>query len=268
MAYPQNFKSENFTSAYCEDLYKTRAIRCLAFLVVGLALAALSIGLFGCGSSEETGDAQQDYSEGSDSSSDTTDSEDEQDTEAGVDYTDYIEEILQNPELPSGCEPTSLVIVLNAMGFSIDPVTFVDTYVEMDSSWTDATMFLGSPYTGGGAFPPAVVNMANAFLEDYGSQATATDISGATFEEIIELTQEGTPVLVWTTMYMQETPAYSGQVIGEYSWYRNEHCVVVYGVSEEGDVLVSDPLDGLVERDYDTFKEIYEACGQMAVIIS
>ena len=73
------------------------------------------------------------------------------------------------------------------------------------------------------------------------------------------------PVILWTTMY-QEEPSFSGQEIGPYEWYTNEHCVVVYG-SEGDEVLVSDPLDGLVKRDRAYFSALFETCGSMAVVI-
>lgn len=78
---------------------------------------------------------------------------------------------------------------------------------------------------------------------------------------------QGTPVLVWTTVGM-EPPRFSDRLsaVGGYLWYRNFHCVVVYG-KDGSDLLVSDPLEGLIRRDLTAFAKIYDACGRMAVAL-
>ena len=42
-----------------------------------------------------------------------------------------VEQLLQNPELPSGCEVTSLTVALNYLGYDIDKITMCDTYLDM-----------------------------------------------------------------------------------------------------------------------------------------
>ena len=42
-----------------------------------------------------------------------------------------VENILQNPELPNGCEITSAAIVLNYLGFDIDKVTLAENCLPM-----------------------------------------------------------------------------------------------------------------------------------------
>ena len=177
----------------------------------------------------------------------------------------HVRELLQLPEFPSGCEPTSLTIVLRAMGYDVDIEDMFEGYVPLDATWTDSTSFLGDPYEGGGCFPPVIVNAANDFLSDHGSTATAMDITGSTFRRSARHRRRRHAVILWTTMY-QEEPSFSGQEIGPYEWYTNEHCVVVYG-SEGDEVLVSDPLDGLVKRDRAYFSALFETCGSMAVVI-
>lgn len=41
-----------------------------------------------------------------------------------------IDEILQNPELPTGCEVTSLAMVLNYWGYDIDKLTLATDYLK------------------------------------------------------------------------------------------------------------------------------------------
>lgn len=177
------------------------------------------------------------------------------------------EAFLQYPAgLDAGCEPVSLTLALRSLGFDIDPETLISAYMPTDFTWTDAGSYMGSPYDAGGSFPPGMVNTANAFFEEQESSLRAVELTGAPFSEIADLASQGVPVLVWTTMY-ESQPAFSGQYIGGYAWYTNEHCVLLYGI-EDGMALVSDPLEGLVQRDLAEFASLYEACGAMAVSFS
>ncbi len=49
-----------------------------------------------------------------------------------------VENILQNPELPNGCEITSAAIVLNYLGFDIDKVTLAENYLPMHIPYWEA----------------------------------------------------------------------------------------------------------------------------------
>ena len=177
-----------------------------------------------------------------------------------------VEEFLQYSEgLPAGCEPVSLALALRSLGFGLTPTELIDEYLPVDVTWSDSTAYLGSPYESGGSFPPGIVAAADAYLEAQGSSMRAVDASGVAFEDILALAEEGSPVLVWTTMY-GEDPEFSGQYIGEYGWYLNEHCVLMYG-TEGDEVLVSDPLQGLVRENAAEFGRLYEACGSYAVYL-
>lgn len=175
-----------------------------------------------------------------------------------------VEEFLQYPAgLPAGCEPVSLALALRSLGFEVTVEELLADYVNYDGTWTDAGSYMGSPYESGGAFPPAMMAAANAYLTAQGADMQAVDASGSSFEELAELAAEGSPVLLWTTMYGDE-PVFTGQNIDGYEWYRNEHCVLLYG-AEGDEVLVSDPLEGLVTRDAAEFGRLYEECGSFAV---
>ncbi len=184
--------------------------------------------------------------------------------DAGV-VTANIQELLQYPELPAGCESVALTCVLNAMGYDIAATELVANYLPIDPTSSDHNSFLGDPYSSGYAFPPAIIAAATNYFTAIGSSAEARDISGTDFEELLEIVESGTPVLVWSTMYFNE-PVFTGLAVGPYATYYNEHCVVLYSFDDDV-VYVSDPLDGLVERDRADFQRIYEICGSMAVII-
>lgn len=184
-----------------------------------------------------------------------------------VAYTTHVKELLQYPELPTGCESVSLTCVLQAMGYELSKTDIAENYLPVDTVEFDfIDHFAGDPSSesGAGAFPPAMVTTANAYLEAQDATEKANDISGCTFEELKAYVDEGYPVMVWTTMYMVE-PYVLYEVDG-YPWYINEHCVVLYGVDGES-AQVMDPLEGLVERDVSEFARIYEACGSYAMVI-
>lgn len=174
------------------------------------------------------------------------------------------EELLQYPAgLPAGCEPVSLTLALRSLGFDIAPEELIENYLSMDATWSDVSSYMGSPYVSGGAFPPAIVDAANACSKAQGSSLFAVDASGATFEELRTLAAQGSPVLIWSTIGRGH-PSFSGQYVDGYAWYSNEHCVLMYGA--EGDqVLVSDPIAGLTSEGAEHFGSIFEECGSYAV---
>ena len=183
-----------------------------------------------------------------------------------------VPEMLQNPELPTGCESVALTIALNSLGFDLDKTTIADDYLITGTNF--ASSYVGNPFTshGSGIFAPGLTDTANAFLEDQNSSYTAADITGTDFDDLLSYIDEGIPVVLWTTMYMSSVSFTGNNVTYEgktYRWYNTEHCVVLCGYDRtNGTVLVSDPLSGIVTRDWDAFADIYETAGENAMIIS
>lgn len=183
---------------------------------------------------------------------------------AVVDWAENVEEFLQYPVLQGGCEVASLSCVLRSMGYDeVDEYTIADDYLEY-GDMVDG--YSGDPYFYGSCFPPPLMDAANAFLEDKGASERAVDLTSLSFDDLSEWVEAGYPVLVWSTMYMDE-PELTGAMVGRYEWWDNEHCVVVYGFDEAGDVLVMDPIEGLITRDRDDFARIYEECGSLSCVI-
>lgn len=183
-----------------------------------------------------------------------------------------MENILQNPELPTGCESVALTMVLKYLGFDLEKTTIADDYlVFADRNF--AMGYIGNPHTedGAGIFAPGLVKTANNFLEAQESEKRGFDISDTDFEDLYNYVAAGIPIIIWNTMYL-EKPVPTDEVCEfegkTYRWFRNEHCMVMCGFDKEnGTVLIQDPLDGLVERDAETFAEYYEELGKNAMII-
>ena len=220
---------------------------CIAFCTAALALIlAMTLCLPSCAYAEE--DSGSEYV-------------------SGADFTSKISYIDQNSVLPSGCEIVSLTSILNAMGSSLDAKTIYDGgYVTGDGSNDMVNSYAGDAYSSGAGMPPIIVEAGNKALADSGiSNWGFSDATGSSIDDLLAYTSRGLPVLVWTTMGMDQ-PIYTGEMAGNYPWYSNEHCVVLYG-SEGDSLLVMDPLEGLVERNKADFEQIYNACGNMAAVL-
>lgn len=185
--------------------------------------------------------------------------------EVQVNYCELVPEMIQYPEMQAGCEVYSLTSILYALGYEVDPHVIANEYLPYDTINDDpATAYSGDPYVDGEGLPPAIVRTGNAYLEDAGSDIRFTDITGQTFEELEAIANEGTPVLVWTTMYLRN-PRFSTP-LAPYTYYTLEHCLVLLG-SDDSTVSVMDPMEGYTTYDRDTFASIYVQCGSMAATL-
>lgn len=194
-----------------------------------------------------------------------------------------IELILQNPDLPNGCEVTSLAMVLTSAGF---PVSHVALYRECMSSenftYSENQRFGPSPeeyyvgnassYTGGWyCFENPIVETGNIWLQKNGSKRRMQMISGITQAELDQYAQDKVPVVVWVTLEYAP-PSYSTS----FSWilpngeqyvpYQNLHCVVLAG-EENGQYLIADPIYGWQTVSKEIFWTSFDAMGRRAVTI-
>jgi uncharacterized protein YvpB len=176
---------------------------------------------------------------------------------------------LQNPELPTGCESVALTNLLRFWGFSLSKTELAVNWVPRSAS-DFVYAFLGNPFSedGGCIMAPGLTDAANDFLESSGSDLRASDISGSSMAELLQYVEQGEPVIVWTTVRMQEP----GIVLGESDGYvmrDGSHAVVLCGFDRDaGTVTVADSLDGVVERDAWAFQRIYEVMGSLALVIA
>lgn len=194
-------------------------------------------------------------------------------SEGAEGFTSQVTASLQLPEMPSGCEIHSLACVLEAMGADVSADELLD-YLPWDPDGTDFVYnFAGDPYGDTGiGYAPALVSGAENWLEATGAfdgRYAAFDLTGMTFSQICDLVDQGWPVMIWTTTYMQ-TPQYDSLEASVYGLVANNHCVVLYGASQrdtDGVVQVMDPLIGLIDRNADDFEAIYTQHGCMAMAI-
>ncbi len=185
------------------------------------------------------------------------------------------ESILQYPELPTGCEVTSLTMALRFAGYDVSKEELADQYLEKTSPGTVSykTAFWGDPRQAEsfGCYAPVIVNAANRYLTAQGSGQRAYDLTGTPLDDILMEIRMGFPVIVWGSMYINEEIifSYGWEIEGEtVTWPSNEHCMLLIGFdTENNSVIVCDPLEGIVSYDKNAFQHHYDTLEQQAIVI-
>lgn len=180
--------------------------------------------------------------------------------------------VMQNPELPTGCESTSLTMDLNTLGFPVEKTTIVDQYL-VRATEDYKVGFSGDPYSseGAGIWPPGLARTARKYLREQETMLWAHDLSGDSLEKLYPYIAAGYPVLLWVTSDY-ESPNFTGYDYDyhgkTYQWYGNEHCVVLAGYSKTNNtVTLVDPLQGELTQDASAIANIYSEVGSYAIAI-
>lgn len=190
--------------------------------------------------------------------------------------------VMQKPELPNGCEITSLTSVLNGMGYELTKEVMADEYLPKEPFYRkDGKLYGANPYKAYAGNPrdqiawfsyaPPIIDAANKVFAEFGGDHTPVDISGSTREEIYAELDRGNPVVIWVTLDLSPPKITS-------SWYFNDtgelfkapvnlHCVVLNGYGPGNRVHVMNPLEGQVTYDADEFFASYDALGTHALVI-
>ena len=195
-----------------------------------------------------------------------------------------MENILQLPELPVGCEITALTILLRYCGFDADKVDLAKNY--LPTSWGNARYedgktykdsffdyFIGDPFSRGyGCFSNAIEKAAKDYIADHGGGFEVKNISGSHPDVLYDYLAAGTPVLCWATDGMIEPEYYEtwyDNVTGEQlDWYLNEHCFVLAGFNMSGDlVTLNDPMKGIIDYNINKFETRYDQMYRQAIVI-
>ncbi len=186
-----------------------------------------------------------------------------------------VECIMQKPELPTGCEVTSLAIALNYHGFNIDKVELCDNFLFQDyfALYTFEEAYVGDPKAnnGYGCYAPVIVETAEKYFDSIGAQWYGVDLSDTDFRDLFYQIEQGRPVVIWTSMDMRDTQLtfrWSTED-GDEAWFADlEHCMVLTGYdTTQGIVYAADPLNGNVTYPLERFEECYEMLNRRAVVL-
>lgn len=194
-----------------------------------------------------------------------------------------VPQILQNPELPNGCEVTSLCQVLRYLGFDADKCDLADHYLPRSERWYGAdpdAVYLGdphreddSPFCGFYCFAGPIVAAARAYLLSQGAQElyTPVDLTGAGEAELLEQLSLGRPVIFWASLRFEDIlydprggfPLPDGRY---HRLFHHLHCMVLCG-ADDGYFTVADPLDLNRRVPRQRFLEVYRQLGQRAAVL-
>ena len=189
---------------------------------------------------------------------------------------------LQNPELPNGCEVTSLDMVLTAAGYPVDKLELYECLPREDFSYSGNARlgpdpnvaFAGDAASAGGGWyclAGPILEAGNAWIAVLGGGAQMEDFTGIDQEKLDALLEQGTPLVAWVTQeYALLTYA------NYFTWtlpdgtqcvpYDNLHCVVLAGI--DGDAYqIADPIRGWQLVDKETFWQSFDAMGRRAVTV-
>ena len=201
----------------------------------------------------------------------------------GTRLTDF-EIMEQYPELPTGCEITAMTMVLNYYGYNVDKVTMALDYMPKIQAefyrGEDGRLmgpdlenfFVGDPTeeTGYICGTGAIVTAANAYLTDVGSDMTAVAMKNAQPEELYDLIDQGTPVVIWCTINMEdraETDSWYREDGTYMEWSTNDHGAVLIGYDEDT-VTVADPIYSRITVSRVQFEKIFAERGGQCVILT
>lgn len=189
--------------------------------------------------------------------------------------------LLQEPELPTGCEITSLTAMLNYYGEPVTKEEMAKNFLKkvplrieggkvIGPDPQDA--FTGNPASAKGVyvFPQAIVKTAEKYAMSVNEQFVASDLSGSSSQEIEKYITSGVPVLMWITRELAPPVTKNGWWIEgtmEYhKTFQNQHAVVLTGI-DESSVTIMDPLKGKVVHDKNEFFTSYKSLGSYAVAL-
>lgn len=191
--------------------------------------------------------------------------------------------IKQLPELPTGCEVTSLTMVLNYMGFEVDKLEIARNYLEKDEIVPDGDdklygpdfryVFAGNPEDENsfGCLAPCLVSAAQRFLSENEAAMSPLDLTGKSFDELFDFIDHDIPVIMWSTLGLA-APEFNLKWTTpdneEVTWPTNEHCIVLTGYDkEENTVRIHDPINGVITLNMDAVRERYDQLGRNAAVI-
>lgn len=188
--------------------------------------------------------------------------------------------IKQLPELYNGCEVTSLSMLLNAAGRPVDkmeladkvrkdPTPYQGTSLKQISQWGDPLEgFVGDikgKRKGYGVYHKPLYDLLKGYIPD-----KAVDLTGRDFSALEWVIDQGSPVVVWTTVSFQPTDQWV-------TWKKEErtikatfqeHAVLMVGFDEQY-VYLNDPLTGAkgLKVPKQSFMESWKQMGSQAITI-
>lgn len=182
--------------------------------------------------------------------------------------------IYQHPELPTGCESTSLAMLLQHYGVDISKTEIATLLpkapMPQEISGVKQTLhpnaaFIGNPFTyeGYGIYLSPLLDIIKQYLP-----SPALNLTNCEFSSLLQLLDQGIPVMAWVTMDMK--PAYLTHTwetpSGPFTWIAPQHTVIMIGYDNHY-IYTLDPLNGRTTYKTKDFIQSWEDLGKQALAI-
>ncbi len=186
----------------------------------------------------------------------------------------------QFPELPRGCEVTSLTMLFKFNGVEMDKLTLADEVKKNPAKLhiSKGEVYYGDPndgfvgdmYTlknpGLGVYHKPILELAQNYFDE-----RAIDFTGQDFSQLLEYLNQGQPVwVIINSDYKKLKKSYFQTWItpnGKQQITRKEHSVVVTGYDKDS-IYFNDPLNRTKKAPIKSFKEAWVQMGKQAITIS
>lgn len=202
--------------------------------------------------------------------------------------------LYQYPELPNGCEMTSLASLLCYYGYDADKTILAQDYlprvdftliesvggsanepIQIDLYGPNpAQYYAGDPASaelGYYCFAQPVTDAANAYLSAQNAPQHAVNCSGADAFSLMTRLYHKQPVIVWITLALapaakQPSTSWTLPNGATYVPYRNLHCVLLTGYDADY-FYYADPLYGAQMAEKELFMTAYHSFARQAVTV-
>ncbi len=189
--------------------------------------------------------------------------------------------ILQYPELPRGCEVTSLAMLLSYYDYDVDKMKLAEEVKKDPTPYTvkNGKIHFGNPYDGFvgdmyslttpglGVYHGPLVELANQYVKEHHE---VVDLTGDSFYKVLEALNNGQPVQVIINAKYKKLPDSAFKTwqtpSGPIDITMSEHSVLVTGYDEEY-IYFNDPLDRQSKAPFDDFVAAWEQMGKQAITI-
>ena len=193
--------------------------------------------------------------------------------------------VKQNPDYPNGCEIASATMLLNYFNIDIGIKEYVDFYLPKEEVYEKdglrygpdpSRYYAGNPRDssrGWGTFLPVIKNSLYTIFKSKLPEDTVGHVYTSDDKlPLEEYVQNGSPVLVWTTInYSEAKDSYewfSYDKSRTYTYPKNAHVVVIIGM-DKNYYYINDPLkdEKAIKVSRKEFDKSYDSMGRQALYI-
>ncbi len=185
--------------------------------------------------------------------------------------------VMQLPELPTGCEITSLAMAINFYDIGIKNTILADFFLEKSEyrAGDFRKKFVGDPreINAYGCYAGVIEKSAKKFLITIPRRSfDVVNMTGCSPDRLYSYLDMGYPVIVWATSKMLPTkqgPSWMDRETGNIvTWTGNEHCMLLTGYDKKlNRVYMNDPQYGTVSYDMRLFENRFREMESQAIAI-